>query len=575
MKGLFSMVAGWLAAAGLCLGADASRPNILVILCDDLGYADVGFNGAKDIRTPALDRLAGGGTVCTSGYVAHPFCGPSRMGLLSGRYPHEFGGQFNHPNTNEGLEEYDHVGIPVEEVLISSVLQKAGYFTGAIGKWHLGIDKPFHPNSRGFDDFYGFLGGGHMYFPEKYEGIYQRQLKSGAKRFNEYNVPLEHNGEPVQGRGYLTDELTGEAVRFLGEAARRKKQPFFLYLAYNAPHSPMEATEEDEAVFKDIADPKRRTYAAMVYAVDRGVGRIVEALRKNGQYEDTLVVFLSDNGGKPSQGACNAPLRGQKGDTFEGGFRVPMFFHWAGKLPAQKVDFPVTSLDFYPTFAALGRAAIPAGKVLEGRNILAGLASGENPRKGEPIFSMRHRAGYTDVSARRDDWKAVRYGNEPWRLFNLAEDPGENNDLALQNPERLESLVKAAEQWSRSHVDPLWFDSPGARDNWHDEHMPHFGQTFEVVAGARKLAPSSQELPGAGSDDDESATDAAVPQGVRLKKGDSTREQFLAMEQAKWEKNGWAWDPQKAAELFDAIDANHDGIASGQEKKAYWASVQP
>lgn len=477
------LTALFLSAAFSCFADD--RPNIIVIICDDLGYADVGFNGAKDIRTPALDKLAAAGAVCASAYVAHPFCGPSRMALMAGRYPHEFGGQFNHPAHHRGLKEYDDLGIPESETLISTVLQDAGYFTGAVGKWHLGSAEYAHPNNRGFDDFYGFVGGGHRYFPDEYVAAYARQNKNGVKRIHDYVHPLERNGKEVNPKGYLTDELSGEAVRFL-KTAKKKDQPFFLYLAYNAPHGPMEATDEDKAVFANIADPKRRTYAAMVYAVDRGVGRVVDTLKMNGQFNNTLIIFLSDNGGVPSLGASNTPLRGRKGDNWEGGIRTPMFWHWPNRIPAAEIDFPVSSLDFYPTLAELGGGKIPIGKALDGKNILDGLVIGKNPREGDVLLSMRHRSGYTDVSARQDDWKVVRYGNQPWRLFYISKDPGENNDLAMQYPERVEQLVQAAEDWSRTHVDPLWHHAAEARDEWERLDMPKFDEAFDLVIGAKQ-----------------------------------------------------------------------------------------
>gem|GEM_PF-2758148 len=261
--------------------AAAERPNILVILCDDLGYADVGFNGAKDLKTPALDQLAAAGTVFRSAYVAHPFCGPSRMALLSGRYPHAFGGQFNHPPFHLGLTEYDDKGIPENETLISTVLQQAGYQTGAVGKWHLGTGPAFHPNRRGFDDFYGFLGGGHKYFPEHYVATYQRQKKAGKQRINEYLHPLKHNGAIVQPKGYLTDELSGEAVRFIDAAAKKSDQPFFLYLAYNAPHAPMEATAADKA-------PNLRRHGLRGRPWHRQNRRNVEAQRSVRQHPDRV-----------------------------------------------------------------------------------------------------------------------------------------------------------------------------------------------------------------------------------------------------------------------------------------------
>ncbi|MDZ8118408.1 sulfatase-like hydrolase/transferase [Pontiella agarivorans] len=553
------LVAGLITAAAAMA---APCPNILVILCDDLGYADVGFNGAEDIKTPHLDRLAEAGTICTSAYVAHPFCGPSRMGLMTGRYPHEYGGQFNHPPFQEGLTEYDGLGVPVEETLIAEVLQKAGYFTGAIGKWHLGTADYAHPNVRGFDEFYGFLGGGHMYFPEKYEPAYQRQKKKGIERINEYLHPLEYNGKAVTGKGYLTDELTGEAVRFVTEAAG-KQNPFFLYLAYNAPHAPMEATPEDLAVFSDIENPKRRTYAAMVYAVDRGIARIVETLKKNGQLEDTLIIFLSDNGGKPSQGASNKPLRGRKGDTWEGGFRVPMMWYWPGKIPAGTVDFPVSSLDFYPTFAALAGGQIPPGKKLDGKNIFQALETRENPRKGEMIYAARHRSSYTDIAARRDEWKITKYGNQPWRLYKITEDPGEENDLAQQYPERVKEMVRTAKKWSTTHAEPLFFHAAGQRDSWAKFTMPNFDRDFVPAIGAPALAPPAHitDQPGRGS-------------GIKLKKGDSTLEQYIAREKIKWASKGWKWDQDAVIDTFRQIDTNGDGIISGVEKKIYWSKEE-
>ena len=456
------------------------RPNILLILTDDLGYSDVGFNGATDIRTPELDRLAEGGTVFSSAYVTHPFCGPSRMGLMSGRYPHTYGAPFNLPNSGQGIEEYNKEGIPVSETLISTVLQDAGYYTGAVGKWHMGIASQFHPNARGFDDYYGFLGGGHNYFPDQYRPIYERQLRAGKKHFNEYIIPLEHNGRQVRETEYLTDALSREAARFVRDAAK-KDRPFFLYLAYNAPHTPLEAKEEDLKEYANIVDEKRRTYAAMVHAVDRGVSKVVDTMKNAGQFDDTLIIFLSDNGGKLSAGATNRPLAKGKGSTCEGGYRVPMFFHWPKHVPAgERFDHPVSSLDFYPTFAGLAGAKIPDRKVLDGKDIWDDLLSGNNPRRDEMIYALRHHAGFSDVGARRDQWKICREGNGPWRLYDLKEDIGEQRDSSKEHPELVRSMVSKVEKWSRSHTEPRWFDDLKARDNWIETGMPNYEQTFKV-----------------------------------------------------------------------------------------------
>ena len=459
--------------------SESGRPNILLILADDLGYGDVGFNGCTDIQTPRLDMLANNGTVFTSGYVTHPFCGPSRMGLLAGKYPHSFGAPFNLPPTGKGFEKYDDEGVPVGETLLGTVLQRAGYFTGAIGKWHLGFAPQFHPNQRGFDDFYGFLGGGHMYFPERYRPIYERQKKNGKARFNEYITPLEHNGTIVQETEYLTDALSREAVRFV-EQATRKQKPFFLYLSYNAPHTPLEAKEDDLAKFAHIQDEKRRTYAAMVYAVDRGVGRLVDSLKSTNTLENTLIVFLSDNGGKIGAGADNGPLQQGKGSVCEGGFRVPMFFHWPGQVAAGKrFAHPITALDFYPTFARLAGATVPTEQKLDGKDIWHAVTAGKNPRPGKSIFALRHWNGFHNVGIRRDKWKAVKRGpNGPWELFDLNEDIGEQHDVSQQHPDTVKSMVGEARQWSTSHTKPRWFLTQSAEDAWSQMDMPVYARTF-------------------------------------------------------------------------------------------------
>ena len=458
--------------------AKASRPNIIIVMTDDMGYADVGFNGSKDILTPELDQLAKAGTVFNSAYVAHPFCGPSRAGLLTGRYPHEFGSQFNLPaNSEKSVGE----GIPLNEKFISSILKDAGYHTGIIGKWHLGAVKGYEPQDRGFDYFYGFLGGGHDYFPNEYGPKYQQLVKAGNKNIFEYLFPLQRNGVEVQESEYLTDELSHDAVRFVKEAAKDEK-PFFLYLAYNAPHTPLEAKEEDMAKFKDIKDKDRRTYAAMVYAVDRGVGDLVKSLKETNQYDNTLIVFLSDNGGRTDKGANNYPLKGVKGDTYEGGFRVPMFFHWPNHIPSGKhFEFPVSALDLYPTFAGLANAAMPDGKQLDGKNIWNSVVNGDNPRKGEMIFAMRHRSGFSDVGVRLDEWKATKAYNGPWKLYNINNDIGETQDLSKQFPEQLKLMVAGAKKWSEIHTEPRWFDPQDLKEVWKAKKMSEFPSTFKIL----------------------------------------------------------------------------------------------
>jgi len=458
-------------------GQKEERPNIVLILCDDLGYSDVGFNGAKDIKTPTLDKLAQNGIVFSSAYVAHPFCGPSRAALMTGKYPHTIGSQFNLPPNSE---ETIHEGIPVEEVFISQVLKDAGYTTGIMGKWHLGADPQFHPNKRGFDDFYGFLGGGHRYFPEQFQPEYERQVQAGNEIIFDYLKPLEHNGKNVKETEYITDALSREASRFVQEASS-KEEPFFLYLAYNAPHSPLEAKEEDLALYQNIKDKKRRTYAAMVHAVDRGVSSLVETLKKTGELDNTLIIFLSDNGGKLTLGATNYPLREGKGSTCEGGYRVPMFFYWPKKINGgETYDFPVTAIDFYPTFANLGLAKIPKTMIPQGKDIWQDVLSGNNAYQGQMIYALRHRKGYSDVGARQDQWKILKTNQEDWKLYNIENDKGEMNDLSDQYPDVLSELVTKAKKWSDTNVEPKWFHAEYEGDDWREMKMPHFEETFSL-----------------------------------------------------------------------------------------------
>ncbi|TLU64323.1 DUF229 domain-containing protein [Thalassotalea litorea] len=455
----------------------SERPNILLVLTDDQGYADVGFNNYKtDIQTPSLDALANDGMVFSSAYVAHPFCGPSRAALMTGRYPHKIGSQFNLPVNGSST------GIDVKEQFISKTLQQSGYFTGAIGKWHLGEEQPYHPNSRGFDEFYGFLGGGHKYFPSEYRPQYERLRKQGLQRLNDYITPLEYNGKEVRETEYITDALSREAVNFINKAAEKKDQPFFLYLAYNAPHVPLEATEEDLAKFSHIKDKKRRTYAAMVWSVDRGLQNIVSTLKANKQFDNTLIVFLSDNGGKVSRGGVNKPLREGKGSAHEGGHRVPMMMHWPNGLKETGTyAYPVSALDLYPTFVNLANATLPAGKTLDGKDIWPSVITDENVRAGESLFLMRHRLGAHDVSVRRDQFKAVRTkASGRWQLFDVENDIGEQHDLSAKHPQLLADMIRDVAHWSWSNVPPRWFHIHEEGDQWRQHDMPRFSETFKI-----------------------------------------------------------------------------------------------
>jgi arylsulfatase A-like enzyme len=477
----------------------ADKPNILLIFCDDLGYADVGFNAEQfgvetDVVTPNLDAMAKHGTIFSQAYVAHPFCGPSRMALLSGRMPHCYGGQKNLPDVAKNLEDYNQKGIPENETMISTVLQDAGYRTGCVGKWHIGDAKPFHPNTRGFDEFYGFLGGGHQYYPYLTDKV--------EPKINDYQYFLQRNGKDILSPegAYLTDTLTDEAVKFMTESAAGQK-PFFLYLAYNAPHSPLHGKTEDlKFLYPDHkpTNPKngvnfqdyerRQNYVAMMYAVDRGMGKITEALNDPNQdgddadsvLNDTLIVFLSDNGGKMLQAANNAPLQDDKGSTLEGGIRVPMFVHWPGKVPAGgKFEHPVLALDLYPTFASLAGATIPAEKKLDGKDIWSDFLAGKNSHEDESIFWLRHHGSGNEVAIRRGNLKAYRKNGGKWKVFDVVGDVSESKDVAKGNATFLNSRIADGATWAKTHKDLQWHDTKAALDTWIKNKMPKYEETFQ------------------------------------------------------------------------------------------------
>ncbi|MCU0913494.1 MAG: sulfatase-like hydrolase/transferase [Planctomycetes bacterium] len=436
------ILAAWLLApaALLCAAAaPAARPNILVILADDLGYADVGFHGCKDIPTPNLDRLARSGVRCTGGYVTHPFCSPTRAGLLAGRCQQRFG----HENNPAWLPESTVAGLPLSQTTLPQVLRTAGYRTGCVGKWHLGAHPQFHPNRRGFDEYFGLRGGGHIYTP-------------GAKGSVEYLIPMDRNGQPEPLTEYLTTVLAREGAAFV---RRQRDRPWFLYLAFNAPHTPLQITDSLRERVRHITDETRRGYAGLVVGLDDAVGVVMDALRESGQVHNTLVFFLSDNGGPVSvTHSDNAPLRGAKGQVFEGGIRVPFVVSWPGRLPQGK-DYaqPVSSLDIFATAVALTDTKVPAGHALEGTNILPYL-TGE--RTGTPRDRLFWRTGGgATYAVREGDWKLVGGAKGEIQLFNLAADIGESRDLAAQQPDVLTRLRQAYADWNKDNVAPL-FQSP-------------------------------------------------------------------------------------------------------------------
>jgi arylsulfatase A-like enzyme len=431
----FAPCLGWSAA-----GAEAAsvnlRPNILLIVSDDQGYADVGFHGSPDIVTPNLDRLADSGIRFTNGYVTHAFCSPSRAGLMAGRYQQRFGHE-----RNVFYDPTDHAeGLPVSETLLPARLRDAGYVTGWVGKWHLGAAPEFVPARRGFMETYGFIGGGH-HFQD-----WQPDVK------DEYAVPVERNGHPVKVAGHLTTALGQEAAAFV---RRHPDQPWFLYLAFNAPHNPQQPTAERLARFASIKDPLRRKYAAQISLMDDAIGEALAALRESGQEGRTLVYFFSDNGGPPAKisGADNRPLRGAKGSNYEGGIRVPFVMAWPGRLGAGVTDDrPVSALDVFATSLGAAGAPMPKDQSYDSVNLLPFL-TGE--KTGAPHDRLFWRSG-KQWAIRERDWKLVRMGDQPDQLYNLAADVGEKTDLARAEPKVAKRLAAALSAWNKELIDPVF-----------------------------------------------------------------------------------------------------------------------
>ncbi|MEO0529790.1 MAG: sulfatase-like hydrolase/transferase [Planctomycetota bacterium] len=432
--------------------SNGTPPNLIVILTDDQGYADVGFNGCKDIPTPKIDRIAREGVRCTSGYVTHSVCGPSRAALITGRYQCRFGASRN-PTVDPTVPNN---GVPREQKNLAELLAPRGYRSMAIGKWHLGTHPDLRPLVRGFDEFFGFLSGGHNYFAHQ---LTLNDLSEVDRPWAWYRTKLLRGEKRVEIDDYLTDELSDAAVDFID---RSHEQPFFLYLAYNAPHSPLQATDEYLSRFASIEDKDRRTYAAMVSAVDDGVGRVLDAVTRHALDEQTLIFFLSDNGGPPSNASSNAPLRGHKSSPFEGGVRVPFAVRWIGTLPkGHDYDHAVSSLDIAATMVAHADVEVPTDRPLDGVDLVPYL-TGEEATKPHPVLFWRWYDSHR-LAARIDDDKFIllppedRYASDgPRLLYDLGSDIGERQNLATTRPAVFDHAKQQALQWNRELVPPAY-----------------------------------------------------------------------------------------------------------------------
>jgi arylsulfatase A-like enzyme len=432
--------------------AAASKPNILFIVGDDMGYHDEGFHGCKDIPTPNLDALAASGVNFTNGYVSGPYCSPTRAGLMTGRYQTRFGHEFN-PGGGGGL--------PVTETTIANHLKGAGYVTGVIGKWHLGAEAAMQPQQRGFDEFFGFLAGAHSYFDV-----------SGILR----------GTEPVKELDYTTDAFGREAESFI---EKHKGEPWFLYLAFNAVHTPMHATDDRLAKFPSIEDKQRRTYDAMMLAMDENIGKVRRKLADTGLEKNTFVIFISDNGGPTMPGVTingsrNDPLRGSKRTTLEGGIRVPFVISWPGHIAPGTFEQPAIQLDLHATALAVAGVAPKPEWKLEGVDLMPWL-TGE--KTGAPHDALYWRFGQ-QMAIISGGYKLVRYdgnANLPVGerkapggkkaggivgpvLYKLSDDIHEDKDLAAAMPDKVKELQAKWDEWNTGNVPPLWGNGKGDND---------------------------------------------------------------------------------------------------------------
>jgi arylsulfatase A-like enzyme len=403
-----------------------SKPNIVIILTDDQGYADISFNRhhPPEVYTPNMDALANEGIFFSQGYISGNVCSPTRAGLMTGRYQQRAGIY----TAGEGGS-----GLPLEEKIFPQFLKPAGYVCGAFGKWHLGLTPEYNPVSRGFDEFYGFMGrGAHDYF-----------------RLADPWSPIYRGLEEIQDEGYLTTRLTEEAISFI---KKHKEEPFFVYLAYNAVHAPAQAPEEEIRKY-NTGDPLRDTLMAMLKYLDQGVGEVVKTLKEEGLWDNTLFFFLTDNGGAKAMHAVNSPLRGFKQTNYEGGIRTPFIISWPAKLKGGRIiNTPVICLDILPTVLAAAGIEEPKDKPFDGKNILPVISKKTKYLHENLYWSEGGESG--EWAVRSGDWKLVVHKDQK-ELFNLKKYPSETKDLSGMESDVVSRLTALYDKWLDEMAEPL------------------------------------------------------------------------------------------------------------------------
>lgn len=427
---------------GTCSAAE--QPNIIHIVADDLGWKDVGFNGCSDIRTPNLDKLAAEGAIFSQFYV-QPMCTPTRAALMTGRYPFRYGLQ---TAVIPSVSEY---GLDTSEWLMPQCLKEAGYKTAIVGKWHLGhADKKYWPRQRGFDYQYGAMIGELDYFTHEEHGV----------------LDWYRDNMPIKEKGYTTELLGADAVRLIKD--HDAATPLYLYLAFNAPHTPYQAPDEYIARYPEIVDPTRRIYAGMVSCLDDQVGKVVAALEEKGIRDNSLILFHSDNGGtknamfagvmadmsKVKIPCDNGPYRDGKGSLLEGGTRVCAFANWPKHIKAQQVDGIIHAVDIYPTLAALAGASIDKCKPLDGMNVWQTVANGAASPRNEFIYNIEP----FRAAMRMGNWKLIWRAILPTevQLYDVVNDPSESNNLAAKHPDQVREMQAKLNESAKEAAKPLF-----------------------------------------------------------------------------------------------------------------------
>jgi arylsulfatase A-like enzyme/CubicO group peptidase (beta-lactamase class C family) len=541
--GLVLLVCGAGAARSPAQTPTPRRPNVIVIVADDLGYGDLSLHGSPDLKTPSIDALARSGVRCVNGYVSCPVCAPTRAGIMTGRYQQRFGLEFNPgPGTTAGES-----GLPRDEITLAEALKKQGYATGMVGKWHLGGAPGLRPPERGFEHYFGFLEGAHAYVPPT-----DPTVIADPRPIVPYQRAIWRGLEPARETEYLTHAFTREALAFIDTPRDR---PFFLYLTYNAVHSPLQGDKDNLDRVEGVGHPRRKLYASMLTALDDGVGKLMARLREKGLEQNTLVFFVSDNGGAPQpyNTTNNRPFSGKKGELLEGGIHIPYFVRWTGTLPAGATySQPVITLDIYATAVAMAGGVLPGDRVYDGVNLVPFLSGSD---RSAPHDALYWRYGEY-LAIRKGPWKLHKTGNYPGQLYDLDADVGETTDLSRSQPARTQELESALARWNAQLRAPLWGAAPPHERNidWLYEVMqdPRLRTSATSSSSAAQYWPKGSTwatLAPAAAGMDEGRLQAAVQYALEQKSLG-----VLVLRGGKIVAEGYApgWGPEKARSIASA-----------------------